>query len=140
MRAHEDIVGVLGAGTMGAGIDQLGAGFRMGPFELMDLIGIETNHAVAESFHRATYGEPRYRPSPLAARMIAAGRLGRKTGRGWYEYPDGASARTADPDPPAPGGGDGRTVAILGEGTLAAGLRDPRYRVAPLLRQRLATA
>src|SRR5919201_3392352 len=92
-------------------IARLGAGFRMGPFELMDLIGIETNHAVAESFHRATYGEPRYRPSPLAARMIAAGRLGRKTGRGWYEYPDGSAARPTDPDPPAPGGGDDRTVA-----------------------------
>jgi len=48
MTAHQDIVGVVGAGTMGAGIAQLGAGFRMGPFELMDLIGIETNHAVAE--------------------------------------------------------------------------------------------
>ncbi len=48
-------------------IVRMGGGFRMGPFELMDLIGIETNHAVAEGFYRQTL-EPRYRPSPLAAR------------------------------------------------------------------------
>ena len=65
----------------------LGAGFRLGPFALMDLIGIDVNHAVAESMHRSSYGEPRYRPSPLAARKVAAGALGRKTGEGWFTYP-----------------------------------------------------
>jgi 3-hydroxybutyryl-CoA dehydrogenase len=65
------------------------AGFRMGPFALMDLVGIDVGLAVAESFYEQSYGEPRWRPSLLAARLVAAGRLGRKTGRGWYEYPPG---------------------------------------------------
>jgi 3-hydroxybutyryl-CoA dehydrogenase len=91
---------------------RMGGGFRMGPFELMDLIGIDTNHAVAESFQRQSFGEPRYRPSPLAARKVAAGTLGRKTGEGWYSYGDG---RPADPDPPPAGGGDGRPLLVVGE-------------------------
>ncbi len=77
----------------------LGAGFPMGPFALMDLVGIDVNHAVAESFQRQSYGEPRYRPSPLAARKVAAGDLGRKTGRGWYEYP---RPKPLFPEPPEP--------------------------------------
>jgi 3-hydroxybutyryl-CoA dehydrogenase len=96
-------------------IARLGGGFRMGPFEFMDLVGIDTNHAVAESFMRRSYGEPRYRPSPLAARLVAAARLGRKSGRGWYTYVDGAEHRPADPDPPATGGGEGRHVVVAGD-------------------------
>jgi 3-hydroxybutyryl-CoA dehydrogenase len=93
-------------------------GFRMGPFELQDLVGLDTNHAVAEAFQRQSYGEPRYQPSPLQARMVAAGRLGRKTGRGWYSYERGTRPgeyRQADPDPPAGGDGFGREVLITGE-------------------------
>jgi 3-hydroxybutyryl-CoA dehydrogenase len=67
----------------------LRAGFRMGPFALMDLVGIDVGFDVARSFYEQSFGEPRWRPSLLAARMVAAGRLGRKTGRGWYEYPPG---------------------------------------------------
>jgi 3-hydroxybutyryl-CoA dehydrogenase len=59
----------------------------------------------------------------LQSRMVAAGTLGRKTGRGWYSYDDGPH-RPDDEDPPAPGGGEGRTVAIVGDGTLADGLRE----------------
>ena len=88
--------------------------FRMGPFELMDLIGIDVNHAVAEAFMRQSFGEPRYRPSPLAARKVAAGTLGRKSGRGWFTYGDGGPHRPADPAPPAAGGGEGRTLSIRG--------------------------
>ena len=114
-------------------IVRLGGGFRMGPFELMDLVGIDTNHAVAEQFHRQTYGEPRYRPSPLAARMVAAGTLGRKTGSGWYEYAEGREHRPADPEPPAGGGGGGRAVVVTGAGpvaeTLRAGLADAGFDV-----------
>jgi 3-hydroxybutyryl-CoA dehydrogenase len=73
------------------------AGFRMGPFELMDLVGIDVGYAISRSFYEQSYGEPRWRPSPLAARMAASGRLGRKSGRGWYAYPPG---RPADPKPP----------------------------------------
>jgi 3-hydroxybutyryl-CoA dehydrogenase len=65
------------------------AGFRMGPFALMDLVGIDVGFAVSRSFYEQSFGEPRWRPSPLAARMVAAGRLGRKSGSGWYEYPPG---------------------------------------------------
>lgn len=102
---------------------RMAGGFRMGPFELMDLIGIETNHAVAEGFYRQTL-EPRYRPSPLAARMVAAGRLGRKTGRGWYSYGEADAGRPADPEPPAAGGGDGRALTIEGEGPALDALRE----------------
>jgi 3-hydroxybutyryl-CoA dehydrogenase len=63
------------------------AGFRMGPFELMDLVGLDVGLAVSRSFYEQSFGEPRWRPSPLVARLVAAGRLGRKTGRGWHEYP-----------------------------------------------------
>ncbi|HEX5910225.1 MAG TPA: 3-hydroxyacyl-CoA dehydrogenase NAD-binding domain-containing protein, partial [Thermoleophilaceae bacterium] len=104
-------------------IVRLGAGFRMGPFELMDLIGIDTNHAVAEEFHRRTYGEPRYRPSAAAARMVAAGTLGRKTGSGWFAYAEGREHRPPDPDPPPAGGGDGRAVPVAGAGAVADALR-----------------
>jgi 3-hydroxybutyryl-CoA dehydrogenase len=90
------------------------AGFRMGPFELMDLVGIDVGTAVARSFYEQTH-EPRWRPSPLAERMAASGRLGRKSGQGWYAHPPG---RPADPEPPPPGGGDG-LVVVAGESALA---------------------
>ncbi len=63
-------------------------GFRMGPFELMDLIGLDVNLAVSESIYHAFFEEPRFRPHPLQRQMVQAGRLGRKTGKGWYEYPE----------------------------------------------------
>ncbi len=66
-----------------------GGGFRMGPFALMDLVGLDVGLDVAKSFYEQSFGEPRWRPSPLVARLVAAGRLGRKSGRGWYEYPPG---------------------------------------------------
>jgi 3-hydroxybutyryl-CoA dehydrogenase len=63
-------------------------GYRMGPFELMDLIGIDTNLSVAESFY-AQRAEPRWQPHEIQRRLVAEGRLGRKTGSGFYEYEDG---------------------------------------------------
>jgi 3-hydroxybutyryl-CoA dehydrogenase len=105
-------------------ICRLGGGFRMGPFELMDLVGIDVGFEVAQSFTELSFGEPRWRPSPIQARMVAAGRLGRKSGRGYYEYGDDGSYRDADPDPPAPGGGDGTAIAVLGDGPLADALRE----------------
>src|SRR3954454_8556600 len=104
-------------------IVRLGGGFRMGPFELMDLVGIDVGYEVARSFNEQSFGEPRWKPSMLQARMVAAGTLGRKTGNGWYSYEDGPH-RPDDEDPPTPGGGEGRTVAIVGDGALADGLRE----------------
>ena len=71
-----------------ATIDKLmrGAGFRMGPFELMDLIGIDTNFAVTESIYRAFNETPKFRPSPIQRQKVEAGELGRKTGKGFYDY------------------------------------------------------
>jgi 3-hydroxybutyryl-CoA dehydrogenase len=77
---------------------RLGAGLRMGPFELMDLIGIDVNFAVAKSFWEQSFGEPRWRPNPIHGRMVAAGRLGRKTGRGFYAYAKDTPHRPRDPD------------------------------------------
>jgi 3-hydroxybutyryl-CoA dehydrogenase len=97
-------------------ICRMAGGFRMGPFELMDLVGVDVGFTIAQSFFRQSFGEPRWRPSPLAARAVAAGRHGRKSGEGWYRYPDGPPP---DPEPPEPGGGEG-LVIVAGDGDLAA--------------------
>ena len=105
-------------------IMRLGGGFRMGPFELMDLVGVDVGFDVSRSFHELSFGEPRWRPSPLTARMVAAGRTGRKSGRGYYDYrsgphrPDDPPAPQADL-PRAPGG---PVVVIAGEIPLAVEL------------------
>jgi 3-hydroxybutyryl-CoA dehydrogenase len=105
-------------------ICRLGGGFRMGPFELMDLVGIDVGFEVAKSFDELSFGEPRWRPNPIQARMVAAGRLGRKTSRGYYEYAEDGSYRADDPDPPAPGGGDGTLLTVLGHRPVADALRE----------------
>ena len=100
-------------------IVRLGAGFRLGPFELQDLIGIDVGFDVALSFERLSFGEPRWRPSPLSAQMVAAGWLGRKTSRGWYSYDSEGNYRPDDPEAP-PGGGP---ATIVGAGPVADALR-----------------
>lgn len=69
-----------------------GGGFRMGPFALMDLIGHDVNYTVSVSVFNAFYQEPRFRPSYTQLELVNAGRLGRKTGRGFYAYGDGSPA------------------------------------------------
>src|SRR5436190_731088 len=76
------------------------AGFRLGPFGLMDLVGLDVAHAVMKSMYQQYFEEPKYRPSFIAEPRVAAGLLGRKTGRGWYEYPGGSMQ--AIPEPAAP--------------------------------------
>jgi 3-hydroxybutyryl-CoA dehydrogenase len=62
------------------------AGFKMGPFELQDLIGIDVNFAVTESVYSGFFQEGRFRPSRIQQRMVQAGTIGRKSGEGYYEY------------------------------------------------------
>ncbi|MBP6017267.1 MAG: hypothetical protein KA586_11150 [Candidatus Promineofilum sp.] len=66
-------------------------GFRMGPFELLDLIGLDVNLAVTQSVYDAYFQDPKYRPHPIQRRMVDSNRLGRKSGRGFYTY------KVADP-------------------------------------------
>jgi 3-hydroxybutyryl-CoA dehydrogenase len=82
-------------------IARLGGGFKMGPFELMDLVGVDVNFEVAKSFWEQSFHEPRWQPHPIQARMVAAGRLGRKSGRGYYDYRRGPH-RPEDPPQPGP--------------------------------------
>ncbi len=63
-------------------------GFRMGPFELMDLIGNDVNYEVTRSLFEAFHYDPRYRPSHIQRAYVEAGQLGKKTGRGFYDYGD----------------------------------------------------
>jgi 3-hydroxybutyryl-CoA dehydrogenase len=92
---------MLGAGVADAEtidrVCRLGGGFRMGPFELIDLIGLDVNLSVARSFYEQGGGLERWRPSEVQERLVAEGRLGRKSGRGFYEYGDG-DHRPPDPD------------------------------------------
>jgi 3-hydroxybutyryl-CoA dehydrogenase len=108
-------------------IVRMEGGFRMGPFELMDLVGIDTGLEVSKSFYELSFGEPRWRPSPISARYAAAGMHGRKTGLGYYDYgalADGGRYREEDPPPPEPPPGAGEGVVVIsGESTIAEELR-----------------
>jgi len=73
------------------------AGFRLGPFGLMDLVGLDVSHAVMKSMYQQYFEEPKYKPSFLCEPRVAAGLLGRKSGRGWYTYAkDGTAEPVAD--------------------------------------------
>lgn len=77
-------------------------GFRMGPFELMDLIGHDVNFSVTQSVFHAYFGDPRFTPSILQQELVNAGYLGRKTGRGFYRYGDDAAKPLAQAEAPQP--------------------------------------
>ena len=132
--AYEDIDAALRA-----------AGFRMGPFELLDLIGLDVNLAATKSVYEAFFHEPRYRPHPLQSSLVTAGRLGKKSGRGFYGY-DAAGRREQVAEHAALGGtfraaqaradaagepADRPRVAVLGEGSAARVLRAFLQRSAP---------
>jgi 3-hydroxybutyryl-CoA dehydrogenase len=92
------------------------AGFRMGPFELMDLIGIDVNFLVTKSVWEAFFHDPRYAPSLIQQEMVAAGRHGRKTKWGWYDYrPDAAKLAPQD----APTGPKPKTIVLTQNPALA---------------------
>jgi 3-hydroxybutyryl-CoA dehydrogenase len=95
-----------------------GAGFRMGPCELMDLIGHDTNFAVTQSVFEANFGDKRYQPSLVQREMVDGGLLGRKSGRGFFSYAAGGSATPAAAVAPlaAPPVPTGAIVALHGRG------------------------
>jgi 3-hydroxybutyryl-CoA dehydrogenase len=106
-----------------------GAGFRMGPCELMDLIGHDTNFFVTQSVYEANFYDKRYQPSLIQREMVDGGLLGRKSGRGFYRYPEGG-AKTSDGDveaTPLPAvplvlHGTGATADLLAARLAASGL------------------
>lgn len=83
--------GIADCATIDWAMRSLG-GFKMGPFELMDFIGNDVNHAVTRSVFEAMYFDPRYKPALTQRRLVESGWLGRKSKRGYYDYRDGAAA------------------------------------------------
>jgi 3-hydroxybutyryl-CoA dehydrogenase len=90
--------GLADAATIDWAMKELGK-FRMGPFELMDFIGNDVNYAVTRSVFEAMFFDPRYTPSLTQKRLVEAGFLGKKSGRGYYSYAAGAVAREPTKDP-----------------------------------------
>ncbi|MFU8812846.1 MAG: 3-hydroxyacyl-CoA dehydrogenase NAD-binding domain-containing protein [Balneolaceae bacterium] len=88
LRIYEE--GIADPATIDWAMKELG-GFRMGPFELMDLIGHDVNYKVTETVFKEFFYDPRFKPSFAQKRLVESGRLGRKTGRGFYEYGDDAN-------------------------------------------------
>ncbi len=102
--------GVADCATIDWAMKELG-GFRMGPFELMDFIGNDVNFAVTRSVYEGMFFDPRYKPSLTQQRMVDAGFLGRKSGRGYYDY-------RSDAVPPEPSK-DANTGLLIFERVLA---------------------
>ena len=110
LRLYEE--GLATPATVDWAMRELG-GFRMGPFELMDFIGHDVNFAVTRSVFEAFFHDPRYRPSLTQQRMVEAGLLGRKTGRGFYDHTPGAEPPAPDTSPAAAASIVERIVAML---------------------------
>ncbi|MEL6845119.1 MAG: 3-hydroxyacyl-CoA dehydrogenase NAD-binding domain-containing protein [Bacteroidota bacterium] len=90
--------GIADVATIDWAMTQIG-GFRMGPFTLMDYIGNDVNYTVTETVFKAFYHDPRYKPAFTQKRLAEAGYLGRKAGRGYYEYYEGAERPQPNADP-----------------------------------------
>ena len=110
-------------------ICRMGGGFRMGPFELMDLVGVDTGLDVSRSFYEQSFGEPRWRPSPITVRTVAAGRARPQERARVLRLRRRLRRRTGRPTPSrcAAGGGDG-LIVIAGHSALAHELEERRRR------------
>lgn len=95
IRIYEE--GIADMATIDWALTEIG-GFRMGPFTLMDYIGHDVNYVVTETVFRSFFYDPRYKPSFSQKRLLEAGWLGRKTGRGFYNYAEGAAMPEATKD------------------------------------------
>ncbi|MBL26213.1 MAG: 3-hydroxyacyl-CoA dehydrogenase PaaC [Rhodospirillaceae bacterium] len=109
--------GIADVPTVDAVITESG-GFRMGPFTLLDLVGIDVNFAVTQSVYNAFFQDPRYQPSIIQREYVEAGLLGRKSGRGFYDYAEGAEKPAPRTAPTA-----SRPEAVVIEGDL--GIAEP---------------
>ncbi|WP_317204838.1 3-hydroxyacyl-CoA dehydrogenase PaaH [Janthinobacterium sp.] len=128
------------AATIDAVLREAG-GFRMGPFELMDLIGHDINFSVTQSVFQAYFNDPRFTPSVLQQEMVNAGFLGRKAGRGFYQYGEGAPAPLPHTEAPqakpeflsysVAAGADGGVSDVLARRFAAAGFEPARRPAAP---------
>lgn len=96
IRIYEE--GMADCATIDAAMTTLG-GFKMGPFTLMDFIGHDVNYRVTESVFQSFFYDPRFKPSLSQKRLFEAGYLGRKTGKGFYDYTENAVQPNADTDP-----------------------------------------
>jgi 3-hydroxybutyryl-CoA dehydrogenase len=92
LRIYEE--GIADMPTIDWAMKELG-GFKMGPFELMDMIGHDVNYVVTETVWKQMYYDPKFKPSLSQKRLLEAGFLGRKSGRGFYDYTPG----TSQPEP-----------------------------------------
>ncbi|MEV5971853.1 3-hydroxyacyl-CoA dehydrogenase [Streptomyces sp. NPDC051921] len=108
LRIYEE--GVADPATIDAALRESG-GFRMGPFELTDLIGQDVNEAVTRSVWESFHQDPKFTPSLAQRRLVESGRLGRKSGHGWYSYAEGA--RRPEPHTAAPAKAPG-TITVRG--------------------------
>ncbi len=100
-----------------------GAGFRMGPFELMDLIGMDVNLATTQSVYERT-GEDRFEPVGAQQHLVAENRLGRKSGAGFYDYSQGAPVHDDAPPQPAADVNHDETLIVVGYAGLAVEMHD----------------
>ena len=103
---------IADASTIDWAMREIG-GFKMGPFELMDFIGNDVNYAVTTSVFEAFFNDPRYRPSLTQRRLVDAGFLGRKSGRGYYDYREGAERPEPTTNPELAHAIVDRTLAML---------------------------
>jgi 3-hydroxybutyryl-CoA dehydrogenase len=129
--------GVADAATIDR-VCRLGGGFRMGPFELIDLIGLDVNLSVARSFY-AQGGEPeRWRPSPIQEELVASGRLGRKSGRGFYDYSDPPDPASGAPSHQLSRQGDSRPGELTLDPDVLAGIDPAAPQILPRLFAQIA--